>query len=63
MSSDQAKQAIRVANVPEADFEEQLESESPPTIESLAEQGSPWGETKGFFVPSENFKSLKNPKF
>lgn len=40
MSKDQQVQAIRVANVPEADFEEQLESESPPTIETLAEQGT-----------------------
>lgn len=40
MSKRQQVQAIRVANVPEDTFEEQLESDSPPTIESLAEQGT-----------------------
>lgn len=39
LSKDQAVQSIRVANVPEENFEEQLESETPPTITSLAEQG------------------------
>ncbi len=32
LSSHQLKQAIRVANVPKADFERQVESERPPTI-------------------------------
>lgn len=39
MSSHQAKQAIRVANVPGDDFERQVEGENPPTITALAEQG------------------------
>ena len=39
LSPDQAKDSIRVANVPEEYFEEQLESDSPPTIPNLAEQG------------------------
>ena len=43
LSPDQAKQSIRVANVPEEDFEEQLESETPPTITNLAEQGTAKG--------------------
>lgn len=39
LSPDQAKQSIRVANVPQEDFDEQVESDTPPTITSLAEQG------------------------
>lgn len=39
MSPHQAKQAIRIANVPEADFEEQIESDNPPTLSKLASQG------------------------
>lgn len=39
MSPHQAKQAIRVANVPAAEFERQVESPNPPTITTLAEQG------------------------
>ncbi|MGQ3297725.1 hypothetical protein [Reyranella sp.] len=39
MSPHQAKQAIRVANVPAADFERQVESPRPPTVTALAEQG------------------------
>jgi len=37
LSPDQAKQSIRVANVPEGDFDCQTESENPPTITNLAE--------------------------
>lgn len=40
LSKDQAKTAIRVANVPEETFTEQIESNSPPTITSLAQQGT-----------------------
>ena len=39
LSPDQAKNAIRVANVDEDSFEEQVESDTPPTITSLAVQG------------------------
>lgn len=39
MSKRQAVTAIRVANVPSADFERQVESETPPTVTALAEQG------------------------
>lgn len=39
LSPDQAKQAIRVANVPAEDFEKQVESPNPPTVTALAEQG------------------------
>jgi len=38
-SRHQAYQAIRVANVPEDDFEKQTESDTPPTVTKLAEQG------------------------
>jgi hypothetical protein len=40
MSSRQAKTAIRVANVPAERFEEQVESEAPPTVTALASQGT-----------------------
>ena len=40
LSPAQAKDSIRVANVPEESFEAQLESDSPPTITNLAEQGT-----------------------
>jgi hypothetical protein len=38
MSKHQQVQAIRVANIPAADFERQVEP-SPPTVTALAEQG------------------------
>lgn len=39
MSERQVKTALRVANVPEAEFERQVESRYPPTVSKLAEQG------------------------
>jgi len=39
LSPHQRKQALRVANVPEQDFIEQVESDSPPTVTKLAKQG------------------------
>lgn len=39
MSRDQMHTALRVANVPAADFERQVESSTPPTVTALAEQG------------------------
>lgn len=39
LSKDQAKDAIRVANIPTESFEQQVESDEPPTITALAEQG------------------------
>lgn len=40
MSKRQQVTAIRVANVPEQDFERQVESENPPTVTKLAQQGT-----------------------
>lgn len=40
LSNDQRKQAQRVANVPEEEFEQAVESEGPPTVSKLAEQGT-----------------------
>lgn len=40
VSEFQAKQAIRVANVPAETFEKLVESDSPPTISALAEMGT-----------------------
>jgi hypothetical protein len=39
MSKHQQVQAVRVANVPAEEFERQVESENPPTVTKLAEQG------------------------
>jgi hypothetical protein len=39
LSRHQIKQALRVANVPKEDFERQVESDNPPTVTALAEQG------------------------
>ena len=39
ISPRQAKDAIRVSNVPQSSFDEQIESDDPPTITKLAEQG------------------------
>ncbi len=39
MSERQRKDALRVANIPEADFEKVVESEKPPTITQLSEAG------------------------
>lgn len=39
LSDDQRKQALRVAKVPEQEFEEAVESDDPPTVTELAERG------------------------
>jgi hypothetical protein len=39
LSEHQRKTALRVAAIPEAEFERQVESASPPTVTKLAEQG------------------------
>lgn len=39
MSKHQQVQATRVANVPQQDFDEQVESDTPPTLSQLAQQG------------------------
>lgn len=39
MSPRQATTAVRVANIPAADFDRQVESANPPTLTALAEQG------------------------
>jgi hypothetical protein len=39
MSKDQAVTAIRVANIPEEEFDEAIESDDPPTVTALAERG------------------------
>lgn len=39
LSKQQKDDALRVANVPAAEFESQVESEEPPTITTLADQG------------------------
>lgn len=39
LSERQRKTALRVANIPQAEFEEAIESENPPTVTALAERG------------------------
>jgi hypothetical protein len=39
MSDDQRKTALRIANIPERQFEQLLESDSPPSVTALAELG------------------------
>ncbi len=39
LSEHQQLQAVRVANVPREEFEQQVESDDPPTVTELAEQG------------------------
>jgi hypothetical protein len=39
LSSDQVKQANRIANIPEREFDRQLESDDVPTLTALAKQG------------------------
>ena len=39
LSPEQQKTAIRVANVPQDQFEQQVESHKPPTVQALAKQG------------------------
>lgn len=39
MSPHQAKQAVRIASIPDDDFEAQVEAPKPPTITQLAQQG------------------------
>ena len=39
MSKDQEKQAVRIANLPEDDFEAAVESDAPPTVTAPAGKG------------------------
>lgn len=39
LSEHQRKTALRIANIPEDEFERQIESDDPPTVTALAEQG------------------------
>jgi hypothetical protein len=49
LSERQQKQAVRVARVPDDQFEHQVESDKPPTIETLAQQGvQPHPKATGF---------------
>lgn len=66
MSERQEKTAVRVANVPEADFERAVESESPPTITKLSEQGKATAERMteessrpGFYAATHTVGAMK----
>lgn len=45
LSKEQKDTALRVANVPENEFEKQVESDNPPTVTQLADQGKQARET------------------
>ncbi len=40
LSSDQRKQALRVASIPASDFEQAIESDKPPTVSALSKRGT-----------------------
>lgn len=54
MSKRQQVTAVNVANIPKAEFEKQVESEAPPTITALAQQGvkpsAPKARSTGFLI-------------
>jgi hypothetical protein len=56
ISERQRKTMLRVANVPEGDFERQVESDNPPTLTELADQGKRPAEYLGDSSPA-NFRS------
>lgn len=58
LSDHQRKQAVRVANVPEAEFEAAVESDNPPTVTKLAEMAKKTNGAVGTkdFVPPEGFE-------
>ena len=58
LSDNQQKTVIRVANVPSEDFEAQVESEDPPTVTELAEQGKAAFRAKHGFDPPEDPKAF-----
>lgn len=47
MSPHQAKQAVRIAAIPQEEFDRQVDSAMPPTLTLLAEQGRPEDESWG----------------
>jgi hypothetical protein len=58
MSTGQIKTALRVAAVPKAEFEKQVESEAPPTVTKLAGQGTkprPLIDLEG--IPPEDYRA------
>lgn len=66
MSEHQEKQARRVANVPEADFESAVESDDPPTMTQLADmgKGSPPGPPpsarEGFYEATHTMGAVRH---
>ncbi len=61
LSPDQAKTAIRVASVPADSFESQVESDKPPTVTALAEQGKKPIKGKPLYEPLGTAHPLKPP--
>lgn len=57
MSKRQQNTATRIANVPEADFEAQVESDRPPTLSQLAQQG-----IKRWTMPGSSLSALRNSR-
>lgn len=68
LSKDQQVQAVRVASVPESEFEDLIDSDTPPTVTKLAEQGKrtdlqPMDGADLRLTQSDNFKSGDAPTF
>lgn len=64
MSKDQEVTAVRVANVPEPDFEAAVESEEPPTVTKLADMGKQTAEPppsarEGFYEATHTMGALR----
>ena len=55
LSDHQRKTALRVAAIPEADFDRQVESERPPTVTQLADQGR----TQRVLAPNPTAETFK----
>jgi ATP-dependent Clp protease ATP-binding subunit ClpA len=59
LSGHQRKTALRVANVPEREFEEAVESETPPTLTALAERGTT--KSSSIVNPDAQFRRILDP--
>jgi hypothetical protein len=58
MSEHQRKTALRVAAVPEPEFEKAVESENPPTVSELAKRGTVPGLPPDYLMRLENSSAM-----
>lgn len=59
LSERQRKTALRVANVPEHEFEKAIESDNPPTVTALAERGT--NKSSSIVNPDAQFRRILDP--